>query len=312
MHEDVTKALGKGPIVIGGSGGSGTRALAEFIYRNGVDMPEERNSAFDCVLFTNFLRRWVEPILAETRGLDYRFEDLPEEMRRAVADDLATTLAAMQATLHRQNCTRWGWKCPRNMMLLPVLAALVPDIVFVHLVRDGRDMLLSDNQNQARRFFGVLGGGNYGADPQGAGATTWAKINGEVADFGEAVLGPRYLRVRYEDLCERSSVHRKALLLKLRLKLRRHVLHDVFQASPGTGRWRSQSLWRVRSLHRALAPALLRFGYLTDKEFAVLNEGPLQRLRRKLASLLPRRREARRRRGRRLRRGLPARARSET
>jgi hypothetical protein len=300
MPQDVTRIVGKGPIVIGGSGGSGTRALAEFLYRNGVDMPKERNSAYDCVLFTEFLRRWMDAILAVTRGLDYRFEDLPETMRRAVADDLAATMAAMRATLPHQNRTRWGWKCPRNVMVLPVLAALVPDVVFVHLVRDGRDMLLSENQNQARRFTGVLTGGLYFRDPRRGAAATWVKVNGEVAAFGEAVLGPRYLRVRYEDLCEPSSANRKALLL--RLKLRRRVLDGIFEPSPGTGRWRSQPSWRVRPLHRTLAPALLRFGYLNGDEFAALHEGPLQRLRRRLLSLLPRRPGSRRRRRDQLRR----------
>jgi hypothetical protein len=310
MPQDATRIVGKGPIVIGGSGGSGTRALAEFLYRNGVDMPKERNTAFDCVQFTEFLRRWMDPILAVTRGLDYRFDDLPEEMRGAIADDLAATLASMRASLRRQNRSRWGWKCPRNVVVLPVLAALVPDVVFVHLVRDGRDMLLSENQNQARRFFGVLIGGHYGVDPGQASAATWAKINTEVARFGEAVLGPRYLRVRYEDLCAASPAERKVLLL--RLKLRRRVLDGVFEASTGTGRWRSLTAWRLRPLHRLLAPALLRFGYIGEAEFEALHAGPLQRLRLRLLSVLPRRPASRRRRkGGPQRRGARVAARQE-
>lgn len=228
-----------GPIVVGGSGGSGTRALTELLAANGVALPQPCNGALDCMAFEAFLGRRIDPILAVTRGLDYRFEDLPAPLRREVAEDLAATLAEMRASLPPGDVARWGWKCPRNVFVLPVLAALVPGLVFVHLVRDGRDMLLSRNQNQSRRHFAALTGASRRNDPRLAAAVTWMKVNLEVARFGEAALGPRYVRCRYEDLCADDPAARLRLLAALGLPPRR--LDGIFSLSEGTGRWRSEA-----------------------------------------------------------------------
>jgi hypothetical protein len=256
-----------GPIVVGGSGGSGTRALTELLAANGVALPSDCNAALDCMVFEAFLRRRIDPILAVTRGLDYRFEDLPAAMRREVADDLAETLAEMRASLQPGDAPRWGWKCPRNVFVLPVLAALVPDLVFVHLVRDGRDMLLSRNQNQSRRHFDALTGASRRSDPRLAAAVTWMKVNLEVARFGAAALGPRYVRCRYEDLCADDPTARLQLLAALDLPSRR--LDGIFSLSEGTGRWRNEAPHEARRLYRAIGAGLVAFGYVDAATLAV-------------------------------------------
>lgn len=257
-----------GPIVVGGSGGSGTRAVMAFLHRNGVDTPRERTGAYDCVPFTEFLRRWVEPVLTATRRLDYRAEELPETMRAAMDADLTETLARMRGSMTPDAGTPWGWKCPRTIFVLPVLAARFPELVFVHVVRDGRDMLTSKNDNQARRFYATLTGGDYAAHPARAVAETWTRLNLDVARFGEAVLGARYLRVRYEDLCDPTPDARVALLG--RLSLPAAVLEDVFRPSSRAGAWRGEDLAELRPVHRALTPGLLAFGYIGPAEAAVL------------------------------------------
>lgn len=255
-----------GPIVVGGSGGSGTRALTELLAANGVALPSDCNAALDSMVFEEFLRRRIDPILAVTRGLDYRFEDLPAALRREIADDLAATLAEMRGSLQPAEAPRWGWKCPRNVFVLPVLAALVPDLVFVHLVRDGRDMLLSRNQNQSRRHFDALTGASRRSDPRLAAAVTWMKVNLEVARFGEAALGPRYVRCRYEDLCADDPAARIRILDALDLAPRR--LDGIFSLSEGTGRWRNEAPHEARRLYRAIGAGLVQFGYVDEATLA--------------------------------------------
>lgn len=257
-----------GPIVVGGSGGSGTRAVMAFLHRNGVDTPRERTGAYDCIPFTEFLRRWVEPVLTATRRLDYRAEDLPEAMRSAMDADLTETLARMRSTMAGGATPPWGWKCPRTIFVLPVLAARFPELVFVHVVRDGRDMLTSKNDNQARRFYATLTGGDYAGHPARAVAETWTRLNLDVARFGEAVLGTRYVRVRYEDLCDPTPDARTALLH--RLSLPTTVLEDVFRPSSRAGAWRAEDLAALRPVHQALAPGLLAFGYIDAATAAAL------------------------------------------
>ena len=258
------------PIIVGGSGGSGTRALAEFLYRNGVDLPRDRTVANDCRRFTEFLRQWVEPVLTAIRRVDYRAEDLPESLRRPMSDHLTTTLEAMRASRQHEGKPRWGWTCPRTVFVLPVIAERFPDLVFVHLVRDGRDMLSSKNDNQARRFSGLLTGLAHEADPAVAIAATWTRVNLGLARYGEAVLGPRYLRLRYEDLCGPDGDARRAVLDRLGLPTRK--LNGIFEASSRAGAWRREDPRAVASAHRALAPALSAFGYIDAAEAAALED----------------------------------------
>jgi hypothetical protein len=266
-----------GPIVMGGSGGSGTRALAEFLHANGVALPRSANQALDCAAFEGFLDRWVDRIAERTKSLDYRFADLPEAMRADIERDLAQCLAQIRATLKPKDAARWGWKCPRSIFVLPVLAALVPDLTFVHLVRDGRDMLLSKNQAQTRRHFTALTGGDRRRNRKLASATVWSKVNLEAARFGERELGGRYLRRRYEDLCAGDPSARAGLLAALRLE--QSVLDGIFSLSEGTGRWQSEDPTTARRLHRAIGPALVRFGYVGEAELARMTAaGPAARL----------------------------------
>lgn len=261
-----------GPIVVGGSGGSGTRALAEFLHRNGVDLPRDRTGANDCRRFTEFLRQWVEPVLTQTRRVDYDAETLPKTLRQPMADHLSATLAAMRASLEHDGVPRWGWKCPRTVFVLPVLAERFPDLVFVHLVRDGRDMLSSKNDNQARRFSALLTGLDFQADPARAIAATWTSVNLGLARYGETVLGPRrYLRLRYEDLCGPDDGARRTVLD--RLGLAATALDGIFEASSRAGSWRAEDPRTVAAAHRALAPGLLTFGYIGADEAAALEDG---------------------------------------
>jgi hypothetical protein len=55
------------PIVIGGSGGAGTQAVARFLTAIGVQMGEYRNRSADALVFVDTLDALINPIL-ETRA----------------------------------------------------------------------------------------------------------------------------------------------------------------------------------------------------------------------------------------------------
>jgi hypothetical protein len=44
------------------------------------------------------------------------------------------------------SAARWGWKQPRSTLLLPFLDRVLPNLRFMHLIRDGRDMAYSANR----------------------------------------------------------------------------------------------------------------------------------------------------------------------
>ena len=78
----------------------------------------------------------------------------------------------------------------------------MPTFRFVHFLRDGRDMAFSENQNQLRKHGSVvLDADQENLDRPLQSIAVWATVNTWAADYGEQVLGDRYLQVRFEDLC---------------------------------------------------------------------------------------------------------------
>ncbi|HEY0837274.1 MAG TPA: sulfotransferase, partial [Azospirillum sp.] len=232
-------ALPDDPIVIGATGGSGTRMVRAVLERAGVFMGTIVNETGDCMLFEPLLDRLVNPVLTATRSLDYRAADLPPELlregvalyRQAVARHLAEAPAHARA---------WGWKNPRSLYLLPIIAAAFPRLRVVHVVRDGRDMALSRNRLQLAKHYAALFGEPAPVDDPLAACRLWEATNRTAADWAGRELGGRYIRLSFEDICaapERAVDH-----LLGRLGLPRAMAGDAAGAvrPPGSlGRWRA-------------------------------------------------------------------------
>ena len=91
------------------------------------------------------------------------------------------------------------------MYVLPLIHARFPKMSFVHVLRDGRDMAVSDNRNQLRKHYAALFGEPSSELDHQAALRLWSATNVMVARWGERVLGERYLQVRFEDLCQRPE-----------------------------------------------------------------------------------------------------------
>ena len=153
---------------------------------------------------------------------------LRERVRSALA-----SAPSPDAPLPREAYARWGFKAPVTMYLIPLWDELFPGCVFVHVVRDGRDIAFHWLQSPVRRYWRALfrsektsaelakpdGGGSHALIPD-AGyyigkaylylpkgntaphlriAELWARANAGAADAGRALLGARYVAVRSED-----------------------------------------------------------------------------------------------------------------
>ena len=117
-------APGLEPGVIGATGGSGTRVLAAVVRRGGMFVGSDLNRSLDALDFAAFFDRWVGRGSSRPRR--------PPSCGRS--SPASTTEAGGQP---------WGWKEPRSVYLLPFLAAELPGLRFLHVVRDGRDMAFS-------------------------------------------------------------------------------------------------------------------------------------------------------------------------
>jgi hypothetical protein len=175
------------PIVVGGTGGSGTRMVVQMLTGLGVQMGTRCNHAGDAEPFMPLYERFNNSYLggqADLPLLRERLQHCMEEHR-----------SGMPAR------APWGWKNPRSIFLLPVLDQLIPGLRYVHVVRDGLAMVSSANQDQLVKHGHVVlpDSASRLPDPQRS-LLLWAMVNAAAADYG-ATMEARYLRLRYEDMC---------------------------------------------------------------------------------------------------------------
>lgn len=182
------------PIVIGAIGGSGTRALVSLLDNMGVELGRlVRDDSRDSVPIGNFLHAWLWAC-SSTAG-PYN----PDAVRDF---KFALSLHWYGASEQLLFNGPWGWKNPRSIWIVPFLRSVFPNLKFVHLIRDPRDMALSDNKNVLAWHGRVLLGTHYSTDTLLNYLRLWSVANSGLAAYAERCMSPdSYLTVRYEDLC---------------------------------------------------------------------------------------------------------------
>jgi sulfotransferase family protein len=155
---------------------------------------------------------------------------------------------------------RWGWKEPRSIYLLPFIHRHLPALRFLHVVRDGRDMALSENQNQLRKHGDAVPLPD-GLSPAARSIALWSWVNLEASRYGEERLGDRYFRVRFEDLCERPAEVTARILDFFALEAAPASLAGEVAPPASLGRWRTESTALVAELERVGGHALVELGY---------------------------------------------------
>ena len=238
-----------GPVVVGGSGGSGTRVVAEALQQLGFFMGHRLNAEKDAVALARFDVRW---------GPRYVAGRAPSALMR-MRHDLAL-VEHFQGL--RPPAPRWGWKHPQGFLQLPFLAQRFPAMRFVHLVRDGRDMAFSPNRF-ALDLYGRFALGRPPTDAPEDRVRYWAWANTRAADDA-APLGDRYLLLRHEDLCDDpgAQIGRLARFVGVTEGEATARAAELVERPSTLGRWREAPPEQVAELERLAAPALRRFGYL--------------------------------------------------
>jgi hypothetical protein len=228
-----------------------------------MGLASDLNHAGDAMNFEPFLDRYINPILEHTRRLDYRLEDLPVAMVHEIRSEFAGVLSRHLMT-RPAGVRNWGWKNPRSMYLLPLIQTQFPRFKFIHVVRDGRDMAVSGNQNQYMKHYAAAFGEDLpGDDNAFASFRLWCKVNGDVAGYGRDVLGSRYLRVRLEDYVEKPAVEIARILTFVGIKGKDSSdLAAVVQRPDSLGRWRRELAPDKAADMQAVSDGILDlFGY---------------------------------------------------
>lgn len=138
-------------LIVGGSDGSGTRAIAKTLKSLGVDMKMDDKQTFD-VHAPDRSQGWtrlVNMVLNETRSTNYEIDDLSNKTRSKLLMLLRNgfwkTVKAYRLTKSQPlNLTGIfvAFKAPATMVLLPLLKEVIGPVKFIHVVRDGRDIAL--------------------------------------------------------------------------------------------------------------------------------------------------------------------------
>jgi hypothetical protein len=255
-------------VVIFGTGGSGTRVLQVLTDHSGYYLGANLNRAGDALDIGHFMRRWLD------RYLD-KADWIAEELRGsgeheygyplAMAEDFALTLEDHRNALDDPEAM-WGWKAPRTILILPFVHELFAGMRAIHLVRDGRDMAYSRNQQQMRRHAPLLldEDHNEASEPVRS-IAFWAHVNLAAARYGERELGSNYLRMRYEDVCSDPSSAVVELLDFIDSPASRESMQRVaaekIKPSSSIGRWREHDQAELDTLHDIAGEALRKFGY---------------------------------------------------
>ena len=249
-----------GPLVIGATGGSGTRVVARLARHAGYDLGHNLNSAEDALAFYSFHNKWINRFVSVERG--------GETLPRAEAEQMESEFRAA-LDLHCPETIRaekqWGWKAPRSIYLLPFLHRQLPNLKFIHVLRDGRDMVLSPNQNQLRKHGAALLSWRervFHSAPERA-MLVWERANLSAAEFANSTLRDNYLRVRFEDLCARPLETTAEIMNFLGARVDPEPIARSEISPPATlQRWRNYSPALIEKLERLGAISLRKFEYL--------------------------------------------------
>jgi hypothetical protein len=242
------------PVVVAAVGGSGTRVLvqvlrkADWFMGNRVDSRNE-----DSLPIAWFLTKWLRSL-----------KDFPDVDGRTLA--AARRDFERMLNVHRRGIptpdARWGWKNPRSMWLIPFLADRFPKMRVVHVIRDARDMMLSENRYFLRQHGYWILGPDWWRDPLAAQLELWRMGNKRAVEFGQQSLGDRYHMLRYEDLCQKPAETVARLLEFLEApKMDVGPLIAGIRDRGNIGRWRRAGAAEVVELGRGVQSDLERFGY---------------------------------------------------
>jgi sulfotransferase family protein len=246
-----------GPLVIAGVGGSGTRVFDAIARAAGRQMGDRVNESSDALELMDWADRWLGPYHAvRVAG------EQPADVQR-MRDELEQSVAR-----HRAGAIGpWGWKQPRSIHFLPFLHEAYPDLRFLHVIRDGRDVAFGRQAPTVLENAGdaVLGPAWRSRPLPVALIELWSVANELAADYGEGAMGAGYLRVRFEDLCTdagavASRVGDFAGAGPHAIGMIDRVARRV-QWPRSIGAWRRADPEQRDAVQRAGDSALRRFGY---------------------------------------------------
>ena len=143
--------------MIGAVGGSGTRVFSRIARHAGVFMGNRRDDQEDARSLSPFYGEFTTDYLAAHGCPDAAWS---ARAGTRLLECLREHLEGLPGPEHP-----WGVKNPRSLLMLPFWHERFPELRFLHVIRDGRDMAYSQAQNQVRRHGRALLGSDMELPP---------------------------------------------------------------------------------------------------------------------------------------------------
>ena len=159
-------------LVVGGTDGSGTRRAVQLLAELGVPMVVEDSTTLD--IHADILKDgWpgiVSPFLKYSGSIEADPSYYPDDVKEATIKKLQGVIdkavgdagywkdkidAGVLSMPPKLQASRvyFGIKAPIIMTTLPFLHKIVPRLMYLQVVRDGRDIAFSSNTSPVRRFY---------------------------------------------------------------------------------------------------------------------------------------------------------------
>jgi len=228
----------RGPIIVGGVGGSGTRVVALILQAIGFYLGNDLNDSLDNLWFTLLFKRpkWFlrnRNNKAEVaRGLSISKQLLTGKRLFRVADWLFIVKAVVELAhqdghdylqtggriwafkrlfrmivrkpVAQHSFVGWGWKEPNSHLYLDHLAHAYDQLQYIHVIRNGLDMAYSRNQDQLFNwgplYFDVAIPESQSLMPK-ASLSYWLAANKVCIENGRKLLGERFYLLNFDKLC---------------------------------------------------------------------------------------------------------------
>jgi hypothetical protein len=215
----------KNPVIaIGGVGGSGTRAITQCLRDMGFYIGTDLNESVDNLWFTLLFKR-LEILCVtnhEFRTLTTIFLEAMRGIPISIPEriDLVRSLAVRDREQHgvrwlqervdkllcvtpKEHSEYFGWKEPNTHIVLERLAEHIPEIRYIHVMRNGLDMAYSANQNQTKFWGPSLTGLPFKNGPAYS-LHYWRRAHERVFAIGRD-LGSKFLVINFDEFCRNPS-----------------------------------------------------------------------------------------------------------
>lgn len=238
------------PLIIGATGGSGTRLATRIAQHAGWFMGHNLNHALDSFDTAPWVKKWIPPFLrneADPNAMSAELDCVLRDHRRRIP--------------HPQS--PWGFKNPRGILLLPFYAQRFPHLRFLHVIRDGRDMAFSSNITQVLWYGDLILPQRLHRAPMPVRAMAmWNIVNTRTHEFARQHLADRYRLVRFEDLCRqpRTEIARIFDFLHADSTGIDEAVSEI-RSPDSIGRWRNQKPALRDAVLAEAGNALAAFGY---------------------------------------------------